>query len=75
MDAFIASRPDALRNSPEHRDLEALIPAWRAGLTKIVTIPCRGEYTRKLGTNALLVTDGTRADSGLYRAALASFPL
>ncbi len=75
MDAFIASMPDAHRNSPKRRDLEALIPAWRAGLTKIVTIPCRGEYTRKLGTNALIVTDVTRADSGLYRAALGTFRL
>jgi len=73
IDAFIASRPDAHQNSPERRDLEALLPAWRAGLTKIVSIPCRGEHTRKLGSNALLVTAGTRADSDRYRAALRSF--
>ena len=73
VDAFIASRPGAHQNSPERRDLEALIPAWRAGLTKIVTIPCQGEHTRKLGSNALLVTDETRADSDRYRAALRSF--
>lgn len=73
MDEFRASRPRALADSPERRDLEALVPAWRAGLTKIVVIPCRGEHTRTLGPNALLVTEGTRADSAAYRRALASF--
>lgn len=73
MDEFISSRPRALRDSPERRDLDALIPAWRAGLTKIVTIPCRGVHNRKIGVNALLVTDRTRADSDSFRRALASF--
>ena len=62
-----------LENSPERRDLEALIPAWRAGLTKVVTIPCRGDHTRRVGDNALLVTDETRADSERDRRALAAF--
>jgi len=73
IDAFIASRPDAHRNSTERRGLEALLPAWRGGLTKIVSLPCRGEHTRKLGSNALLVTDGAQPDSDCYRAALRSF--
>jgi hypothetical protein len=73
MAEFIASRPHAHDSSPERRDLEALIPAWRAGLTKIVVIPCHGEHTRTLGPNALLVTEGTHADSDAYRRALASF--
>lgn len=68
-----AARPRTLADNPEHRDLEALIPAWRAGLTTIVTIPCRGEHTRRLGDNALLTTAATRADSVAYRRALASF--
>lgn len=68
-----AARPHSLADNPEHRDLEALLPAWRAGLTTIVTIPCIGEYTRRLGDNALLMTVGTRADSVAYRRALASF--
>ncbi|MCK2029543.1 hypothetical protein [Microbacterium galbinum] len=72
-DEHVAGRPDALKNSPEHRDLEALIPAWRAGLTTIITIPCQGEHTRRVGDNALLVTAGTRADSVAYRRALSSF--
>lgn len=73
MAAHIASRPHALENSPERRDLDSLIPAWRAGLVKVVTIPCRGEHTRRVGKQALLVTDETRADSGRYRRALEFF--
>lgn len=73
MEEFHASRPRSLADSPERRDLEALVPAWRAGLTQIVVIPCRGEHTRTLNSNALLVTEGTRADSDRYRRALASF--
>jgi hypothetical protein len=73
MKTHISSRPHVLANSPERRDLDALIPAWRAGLTKIVTIPCRGEHNRKIGANALIVTDRTRANSDSFRTALASF--
>lgn len=75
MDALLASRqqPASLENEPERRDLDVLIPAWRAGLTKIVVIPCQGEHTRKLGSNALLVTDATRAESSRYRRALSAF--
>ena len=53
--------------------IAALVPAWEAGLMRIVTIPCRGEHTRVIGDSALLVTDATRADPELYSAALASF--
>lgn len=73
IDAHIATRREVLENSPERRDLDALIPAWRAGMTKVVTVPCRGEYNRRIGENALLVTDETRADSERYRRALGSF--
>ena len=59
--------------SPEHRDLDALIRAWRTGLTNVVTIPCRGEFSRKITDNALLMTDATRADSAAYQRALDSF--
>lgn len=41
IDALIAMKQGALEDDPERRDLEALVTAWRAGLTKIVTIPCR----------------------------------
>ncbi|WP_247955548.1 hypothetical protein [Microbacterium galbinum] len=68
-----AARPHTLTDNPEHCDLEALVPAWRVGLTTIITIPCQGEHTRRVGDNALLVTAGTRADSVVYRRALSSF--
>lgn len=73
IDAHRASPPKALADIPERRDLDALIPAWRAGLTTIVTIPCRGTHNRRIGANALLVTDRTHNDSESYRNALASF--
>jgi hypothetical protein len=72
-DAHRSSIPNKLQDSPERRDLAALIPAWRAGLTKIVTIPCRGEFTRKISPNALLMTDEIHHDSDAYQRALATF--
>lgn len=66
-------RPRSLAESPERRCLDALIPAWQAGLAKVVTIPCRGEHTRVIGGSALLVTEATREDPGRYAAALGTF--
>lgn len=73
MDAHRAAMPTRLEDHPEHRDLPALIPAWRAGLTKIVTIPCRGEFTHRIGENALLMTASTRENSDSYRRVLGTF--
>lgn len=72
-DRHRASSPPALDEAPERRDLEALIPAWRAGLTKVVTIPCRGEFVRRISDRALLLTEAVRAESVAYRRALSSF--
>jgi len=72
-DKQVSAMGRPLDESPEHRDLDALIRAWRAGLTKVVTIPCRGEFSRTVTGNALLMTDTTRADSSAYRRALNSF--
>ncbi len=72
-DAHFSARRKGMTHSPEHRDLDALIRAWRAGLTKIVTIPCEGEYSHMLAPNALLMTDVTRNDSDAYQRALNSF--
>lgn len=72
-EAHTASRPRSLQSSPERRDLPALIAAWHRGLTRVVTIPCRGEFTRKIGPNTLLTTSATRDDSASYQRALASF--
>lgn len=73
MDAHLAAMPKRLEDHPEHRDLPALIPAWRAGLTKIVTIPCAGDFTRRISENALLTTSATRQNSDSYRRALSTF--
>ena len=73
MDAHHAALPKGLDESPERRDLEAVIPAWRAGLTRVVAIPCAGVHNRKVGSNALLVTTATRDDSAGYRRALGTF--
>ena len=59
--------------SPEHVTLDGLIPAWEAGLVKVLTIPCRDSFTRVIGPSALLVTAATRDDADGYREALARF--
>lgn len=72
-DAQVAAVPARVEDSPEWRDLPALIPAWRGGLRKVVTIPCSGAFTRKLGDSALLVAFATRENSDNYRQALSTF--
>lgn len=72
-DAYLAALPARVEDSPEWRDLPGLIPAWRAGLRKIVTIPCSGAFTRKIGENALLMDFATRENSDSYRQALSMF--
>ena len=66
-------QPRSLDEEPERMSLDALIPAWQAGLTKIVTIPCHGSYTRRIGEHALLMTDETRNDPKRYAEALDQF--
>ena len=73
MEAHLAAYSTRLEDHPERRDLPALIPAWHAGLTTIVTIPCAGEFTRRVSNNALLMTDATRENSNSYRRALNTF--
>ncbi len=66
-------RSRSLDEDPERVSLAALIPAWRAGLSKIVTIPCQGSYTRIIGAHTLLVTDEIRNNARTYSEALAQF--
>ncbi|WP_092966241.1 hypothetical protein [Agromyces sp. CF514] len=68
-----ATRSTSAEKQPERQSLDALVNAWRHGLTKIVTIPCHGSFTRVIGPHALLVTDETRADPDTFSAALWSF--
>ena len=65
--------PRSLAESPEHQSLDALIAAWRVGLSKVITIPCRGEHTRIIGGSALLMTESTRRHPDRYAAALGAF--
>ncbi|MGT2426276.1 hypothetical protein [Amnibacterium kyonggiense] len=67
------SRQLEYERSPERVALPALIPAWEAGLAKVVTIPVRGSFTRVVGPAALLVATATRDDPDAYRAALTTF--
>lgn len=62
-----------LEETPERRALSALVPAWEAGLEMVVTIPCKGDFTRVLSRSALLVTENTREDPVRYGAALELF--
>jgi hypothetical protein len=66
-------RSRSLDEDPERVSLAALIPAWRAGLSKIVTIPCQGSYTRIIGPHTLLVSEETRNNARTYSNALAQF--
>lgn len=65
--------PQSYEEEPERISLAALIPAWRAGLSKVVVIPCRGSHTRPIGEHTLLVTSDTRGDPQRYSEALALF--
>jgi hypothetical protein len=65
-----STRSLSLDEQPERRALTALVPAWRAGLVKIVTVPCEGEYSRRLGPHCLLVTAQTRSSTTAYARAL-----
>ena len=72
-DARSRRRPQLLEEEPERMSLASLIPAWHAGLSTIVVIPCRDSYTRVIGQHALIVTSETRDDPNLYSHALKQF--
>lgn len=69
----LVAAPQGVSASPERLALDALIPAWEAGLTRVVTIPCRGAGTRIIGDASLLLTESTRRSSAEYSAALNRF--
>jgi hypothetical protein len=72
--ARVAARPEAVRDAPERsRVLSALIPAWEHGLQTIVTIPCRGDFAKRLNASTLLVNEAMRESEDRYRDALAMF--
>ncbi|PPI26945.1 hypothetical protein C5D44_06275 [Rathayibacter sp. AY1B5] len=59
--------------TPERRSVRALVSAWEAGLMKVVTLPCRGEYTRAVSGSTLIVTNNDHRDPDRYDAALREF--
>lgn len=73
MDAQLSAMRRGTTPSPEHLNVDALVRAWRAGLTKIVTIPCEGVWSRSITSHAMLMTDATRNDTAAYQQALDSF--
>lgn len=66
-------RYQSSEEEPERVSLAALIPAWQAGLSKVVVIPCRGSFTRVIGQHTLLLTAETRDDPKRYSEALELF--
>lgn len=62
-----------LELQPQRQALDELVPAWRRGLTTIVTIPCSGTYTRTIGDDTLLLTEPAYDDIDQLRAALRLF--
>ena len=67
------SRYQSSEEEPERVSLAALIPAWQAGLSKVVVIPCTGSFTRVIGQHTLLLTAETRDDPKRYSEALGLF--
>jgi hypothetical protein len=53
--------------------LATRIPAWRAGLRKVVTVPILGSHTRVIGRDTLLVTEEIREDPRHDSGALGQF--
>ncbi|RFA20586.1 hypothetical protein [Subtercola boreus] len=62
-----------LDEDPERVSLASLVPAWEAGLTRVVTVPCAGTHSRKIGPHTLLVTAETRENPERYAEALDGF--
>ncbi len=69
----LAAAPQGVSASPERLALDALVVAWEAGLTRVVTIPCRGAGTRIIGDASLLLTESTRRSPAEYSEALRRF--
>ncbi|BDO41630.1 hypothetical protein [Cellulomonas sp. NTE-D12] len=71
-EAVRGPRPARLEDEPERRCLDALVPAWRAGIESILVVPYRGYYAHRIGSHQLVVSKTTREDPELYARALTS---
>jgi hypothetical protein len=61
-----------LEEHPERRNLDALIPAWRAGIDSIIVLPYRGYFARGVTRRHLAVSKATRDDPALDDLALSA---
>jgi len=57
----------------ERANLDVVVPAWEAGLTTIIVLPCVGDVAARIGEHGLFMTETTRADTASYRRAIALF--
>jgi hypothetical protein len=71
--AQVEAMPRSLAETPERRSLDALVPAWEAGLSIVVTIPVRGGRVQVVGPHALLIPASVRDDPAAYAPALRRF--
>lgn len=70
----IQSRSRSLDESPERIATQSLTQAWRAGLRRVITLPCRGNFSQAIDGTALLITDAAREDPTAYSTTLRTFP-
>ncbi|MFE1663707.1 hypothetical protein [Microbacterium sp. P02] len=61
-----------LAEHPERRCLDALVPAWRTGLTTVIQLPYAGYFAERVNAATLVVSRVTRHDPDQYRHALAT---
>lgn len=59
-------------DSPEHKVVSALIPAWESGLTTIIQLPYLGYFAERINREHLVVSAATRRDPKLFSRALSS---
>ncbi|MFG6445644.1 hypothetical protein ACFXP7_09955 [Microbacterium sp. P06] len=59
-----------LAERPERLCLDALVPAWRTGLTTVIQLPYAGHFAERLNAATLIVSRVTRHNPSLYRQAL-----
>lgn len=57
--------------SAERDCLDALVPAWKSGLERVIVLPVEGFFAQRISAGNLLVSAGTRANPEWYRLALA----
>ncbi|NQX26302.1 hypothetical protein HQQ81_02925 [Microbacteriaceae bacterium VKM Ac-2854] len=73
-DPFRERHDVPLDRTPERVCLDALIPAWRNGLTTILELPYAGDVADRISAECLVVSRRTRLQPELYARALAQHP-